>query len=46
MSKEQRLAVDAMLRRQPKPPINQSVEEMRTGFATMMASMALPKDVR
>lgn len=45
MSREQRKAVDAMLRR-PQPSIPQSVEEMRANFAAMMATMILPTGVR
>ena len=46
MSKQQRAAFDATLRRQPKPPINQSVKELRAGFASLMATTAVPTDVR
>jgi monoterpene epsilon-lactone hydrolase len=46
MSKQQRADLDAALRRQPKPPIKQSVEELRAGFAALMATTSVPTDVR
>lgn len=45
MSREQRKAVDAMLRR-PRLSNPQTVEEMRASFAAMMATMRAPEDVR
>ncbi|MCZ8522758.1 MULTISPECIES: alpha/beta hydrolase [Paenibacillus] len=45
MSKEQRRMVDAMIRR-PQPTKPQSVEQMRTNFAAMMATMKVPTDVQ
>lgn len=45
MSREQRRAVDAMLRR-PQTSVPQTVEEMRANFAAMMATMKVPADVR
>ncbi|KAI7260398.1 hypothetical protein KC345_g10080 [Hortaea werneckii] len=45
MSREQRKAVDAMLRR-PQPSNPQTVGEMRANFANMMAMMKIPADVR
>ncbi|GAA1960879.1 alpha/beta hydrolase [Kitasatospora viridis] len=45
MSREQRAKIDAMLRgHQAEGP--RSVEEIRTGFAAMMATMAVPEDIR
>ena len=46
MSREQRTAVDAMLRKQSKPPSFQTVDEMRAGFAEMMKRMEVPTGVR
>ncbi|KOV60648.1 alpha/beta hydrolase [Streptomyces sp. MMG1121] len=45
MSREQRAMVDAMLRG-PRPEGPQSVEEIRTGFAAMMATMIVPDGIR
>ena len=45
MSKEQRAAVDAMLR-QPRPEEPQSVEEIRAGFRMIMAGMIVPDGIR
>lgn len=45
MSREQRAKIDAMLRQQPKPDGPQPVEEMRTGFAAMMATMTVPEEI-
>lgn len=45
MSKEQRRKVDALIRR-PQPAQPQSVEQMRTSFAAMMATMNVPMGVR
>ena len=45
MSREQRKAVDAMLRR-PQPSNPQTVGEMRANFAAMMAAMKVPAGVR
>ena len=45
MTQVQRKAVDAMLRR-PRPSNPQTVEEMRTSFASMMATMKVPAGVR
>ncbi|WP_079913295.1 alpha/beta hydrolase [Paenibacillus sp. 32352] len=44
MTKEQRRIVDTMLRR-PRPVKPQTIEEMRAGFAAMMATMKVPADV-
>jgi epsilon-lactone hydrolase len=46
MSKQQRAAFNANLRAQPKPPLNQSVSELRAGFAALMATTVIPADVR
>lgn len=45
MSKEQRRMVDTMIRH-PQPTQPQSVEQMRTNFAAMMATMKVPTGVR
>lgn len=45
MSREQRLMIDAMLRR-PQPEGPRSVEEIRSGFAAMMATMIVPDGIR
>ncbi|MBB6731412.1 alpha/beta hydrolase [Cohnella zeiphila] len=45
MSREQRKDLDQMLRR-PQPAKPQSVEEMRSNFAAMMAAMKVPAGVR
>ncbi|WP_206922474.1 alpha/beta hydrolase [Alicyclobacillus suci] len=45
MSREQRQAVDAMLRRR-RPSKPQTIEEMRANFAAMMAMMTIPAGVR
>jgi epsilon-lactone hydrolase len=45
MSKEQRARIDAMMR-QPRPEGPRSVEELRAGFAALMARMTVPGDIR
>ncbi|NBH08167.1 alpha/beta hydrolase [Amycolatopsis sp. SID8362] len=45
MSREQRAKVDAMLRA-PKPDGPRSVETIRAGFAALMATMIVPKEIR
>ncbi|WP_088224896.1 alpha/beta hydrolase [Desulfosporosinus sp. FKB] len=45
MSREQRKVVNEMLRR-PRTSNSKTVEEMRTGFAAMMATMKVPAGVR
>ncbi|NSC19785.1 alpha/beta hydrolase [Streptomyces albus subsp. chlorinus] len=45
MSKEQRARIDAMMR-QPRPEGPRSVEELRAGFAALMARMIVPDTVR
>ncbi|WP_439383015.1 alpha/beta hydrolase [Amycolatopsis lexingtonensis] len=45
MSKEQRAKIDAMLR-VPAPEGPRSVEEIRSGFAALMATMIVPEDIR
>ncbi|MEU7783128.1 alpha/beta hydrolase [Amycolatopsis sp. NPDC049159] len=45
MSKDQRAKIDAMLRA-PVPEGPRSVEEIRSGFAALMATMIVPKDIR
>ncbi|MFD9789516.1 alpha/beta hydrolase [Streptomyces sp. NPDC059070] len=45
MSKEQRARIDAMMR-QPRPEGSRSVEELRTGFAALMAQMSVPDTIR
>ena len=45
MSKEQRAMIDAMLR-QPRPSGPASVEDLRAGFRTMMATMLVPDGIR
>lgn len=45
MSREQRRQVDAVVRR-PIPAGDQTVEELREGFAQMMSMMPVPGDVR
>ncbi|MFF4487003.1 alpha/beta hydrolase [Streptomyces sp. NPDC001544] len=45
MSREQRAAIDAMLR-QPRSDEPRSVEEMRAWFRTMMAEMIVPDGIR
>ena len=45
MSKEQRAMIDAMLR-QPRPGGPSSVEDLRAGFRTMMATMLVPDGIR
>jgi monoterpene epsilon-lactone hydrolase len=45
MSREQRKAVDAMLRH-PRPSNPQPIEEMRASFAAMMATFRVPEGVR
>ena len=44
MSREQRRKIDAMLRR-PRPSTPQTLEERRTGFAAMMATMRVPEGI-
>jgi acetyl esterase/lipase len=46
MSREQRAKLDAMLRAQPQPDGPQPVEQLRTGFATMMAAMTVPEGIK
>ncbi|NBD23062.1 alpha/beta hydrolase [Paenibacillus glycinis] len=45
MSRKQRMIVDEMLRR-PQPTKPQTVDEMRSNFAAMMAAMKVPAGVR
>lgn len=45
MSRDQRAMVDALLRR-PRPEGPRSVEETRSGFAAMMATMIVPGGIR
>ncbi|MEU8687872.1 alpha/beta hydrolase [Streptomyces sp. NPDC048665] len=45
MSREQRARIDAMLRT-PRPEGPQPVEEIRSGFAAMMATMIVPDGIR
>jgi acetyl esterase/lipase len=45
MSREQRMRVDAMVRR-PIPTGPRPIEEMRAGFAALMAMMCVPEQVR
>ena len=45
MSREQRAKVDAMLRA-PRPAGPRSVETIRAGFAALMATMIVPKEIR
>jgi acetyl esterase/lipase len=45
MSREQRATLDAALR-QPGPAEPQSVEEIRSGFVTLMAAMTVPDSIR
>ena len=45
MSKEQRAMIDAMLR-QPRTGGPTSVEDLRAGFPTMMATMLVPDGIR
>ena len=45
MSKQQRAMIDAMLR-QPRPGGPSSVEDLRAGFQTMMATMLVPDGIR
>ncbi len=45
MSREQRARIDAMLRR-PLPEGPRSVEELRSGFAALMATMIVPDGIR
>ena len=45
MSKKQREMIDAMLR-QPRPSGPSSVENLRAGFRTMMATMLVPDGIR
>ena len=46
MSRDQRLALDAMLRKAPRPFGPVPVEQMREGFAAFMATFPIPADVR
>ncbi|MEV6825055.1 alpha/beta hydrolase [Amycolatopsis sp. NPDC051102] len=46
MSRHQRAEIDTMLRAQPKPPGPQAIEDMRAGFAAMMAGMVVPAGIR
>jgi monoterpene epsilon-lactone hydrolase len=46
MSRQQRAALDAMLRHAPQEPRPQSLEEMRAGFAALMATFPVPSGVR
>ncbi|MBN9327485.1 MAG: alpha/beta hydrolase [Cellulomonas sp. 73-145] len=46
MSRAQRHALDAMLRAAPAPDGPQTVDQLRTGFAAMMAAFAVPAGVR
>jgi acetyl esterase/lipase len=45
MSKEQRAMLDAMLR-QPRPDGPSSIEDLRLGFRTTMATMLVPDGIR
>jgi epsilon-lactone hydrolase len=46
MSRDQRLALDAMLRKAPQPSGPVQVEQMREGFAAFMATFPIPAGVR
>jgi hypothetical protein len=46
MSRDQRLALDAMLRKAPQPFGPMTVEQMRKAFAAFMATFPIPADVR
>lgn len=46
MSREQRTALDAMLREAPQPAGPLPVERMREGFAAFMSSFPVPADVQ
>jgi acetyl esterase/lipase len=46
MSREQRAKIDTMLRGRPQPGGPQSVEQLRAGFAAMMAAMTVPDGIR
>lgn len=46
MSRAQRDALDVMLRAAPAPEGPQTVDQLRTGFAAMMAAFAVPAGVR
>lgn len=46
MSTEQRQALDATLRQAPQATGEQSIEQMRAGFAALMATFPVPGDVR
>ncbi|TWV29478.1 alpha/beta hydrolase [Streptomyces misionensis] len=46
MSKAQRAALDAELRRAPGPQGPQSIEELRAGFRALMAGMRVPDGIR
>jgi hypothetical protein len=46
MSRDQRLALDAMLRKAPQPFGPVPVEQMREGFAAFMATFPIPAGVR
>ncbi|MCP2167179.1 alpha/beta hydrolase [Goodfellowiella coeruleoviolacea] len=45
MSRQQRAEIDAMLRQQSQPESAPTVEQLRAGFAAMMASMAVPAGI-
>lgn len=45
VSREQRRAIDAMLRR-PRPVSGETIENRRAAFAAMMSTMRVPNDVR
>lgn len=46
MSRIQRLALDAKLRKAPQPSEVLSLQQMREGFAAFMGSLPIPTDVR
>ncbi len=46
MSREQRQALDALLRSAPRPPGPLSVDQLRKGFAALMASLPVPAGLR
>ncbi|MEU2375230.1 alpha/beta hydrolase [Streptomyces misionensis] len=46
MSKEQRAALRAELRRAPQPEGPRSIEELRAGFRALMAQMRIPDGIR
>ncbi|AYF73840.1 alpha/beta hydrolase [Nocardia yunnanensis] len=45
MSREQRMKIDALLR-QPVPAGPRTIEEIRAGFAALMAQMRVPSEIR